>query len=246
MIELLNDKLVFTFPEIHHEVRLEIALMRTFRIPDDGKEYPLPPGFSRFPLRHVDDFAENVPESWLKRGGVILPMYQSEALWLDFDTDWIEGHDVRWPFAVKVAAGKINALTGKPWAEGLEREPQNYASVPEQPWLDGYCVERGLIRQFVAMPLGAGYSAEEQITGKAEFGGLQLQVFPMKREVFERRFPKEEYPDVLYQRADCCVLPPQPMLTGEAMSLAPGGMMRQEIYEDPFDISDWDTEHSSR
>jgi hypothetical protein len=29
--------------------------------------------------------------------------------------------------------------------------------LPEQPWLDGYCVEKGYIRQFVAMPLGEGY-----------------------------------------------------------------------------------------
>ena len=46
MIELLDDELVFTFPEVHDKARLDIALKRTFRIPDDGKEYPLPPGFS--------------------------------------------------------------------------------------------------------------------------------------------------------------------------------------------------------
>jgi hypothetical protein len=42
------------------------------------------------------------------------------------------------------------------------------------------------------MPLGAGYSAEEQLTGEAEYGGLQMLVYPMKAEVFERRFPKRE------------------------------------------------------
>ena len=30
------------------------------------------------------------------------------------------------------------------------------------------------------------------------------------------------------------------------MGLAPGGRMKQEIYNDPFDFSDWDLEHSSR
>ena len=30
------------------------------------------------------------------------------------------------------------------------------------------------------------------------------------------------------------------------MGLAPGGRMKQEIYKDPFDFDDWDTEHSSR
>ena len=61
---------------------------------------------------------------------------------------------------------------------------------PRQPWLDGFCVRKGMIRQFVAMPLGAGYTAEEQITGEAEHGGVQIVVYPMKREAFERRFQK--------------------------------------------------------
>ena len=30
------------------------------------------------------------------------------------------------------------------------------------------------------------------------------------------------------------------------MGLAPGGKMRQEIYDDPHDFEDWDTEHASR
>ena len=30
------------------------------------------------------------------------------------------------------------------------------------------------------------------------------------------------------------------------MGLAPGGRMSQEIYDDPFNLEDWDTEHSSR
>jgi hypothetical protein len=36
---------------------------------------------------------------------------------------------------------------------------------PEQPWLDGFAIEKGVIRQFVAIPLGNGYSVEEQVTG---------------------------------------------------------------------------------
>jgi hypothetical protein len=30
------------------------------------------------------------------------------------------------------------------------------------------------------------------------------------------------------------------------MSLAPGGRMKQEIYDDPFKLKDWDIKHSSR
>jgi hypothetical protein len=40
---------------------LQIEFQRTLRIPDDGKIYPLPAGFGRFPLRHVDDYKETVP-----------------------------------------------------------------------------------------------------------------------------------------------------------------------------------------
>jgi len=31
------------------------------------------------------------------------------------------------------------------------------------------------VRQFVAMPLGAGYTAEERVTGRAEHGGAEAR-----------------------------------------------------------------------
>ena len=189
MIELKHDKLVVSFPDIHAGAVLTVDFQRTLRIPDDGRDYPLPPGLGSFPLRHIDDFAERVPAKWLDRGGLLLPMWQSEALWLNFDSAYIENRDTDYPFAIKVGTGKISAVTGKPWQRGLSRNPQDYLVAPKQPWLDGYCVEKGVIRQFVAMPLGQGYSVEEQLTGEAEFGGLQIEVFPMREEVFEKRFP---------------------------------------------------------
>jgi len=159
MIELRDNELRIRFPNVHDEARMSIHFQRTLRIPDDGKDYPLPAGLGHFPLRHVDDFASKVPERWIEHGGVMLPMYQSEALWINFSGSY--------PFAVKIAAGKIDAVTGKTWSNSLHRHPQDYVAIPEQPWLDGYCVEKGVIRQFVAMPLGSGYSAEEQLTGEA-------------------------------------------------------------------------------
>lgn len=177
MIAMENDRLHFSFTEVHPEARLSISFLRTLRIPDDGKTYSLPPGLGLFPLRHVDDYPKTVPKEWLEHGGVMLPMYQSEAMWLGFDSCYLDGHDTSYPFAVKIAAGKIDAVSGKTWANGIHKTPQDYVVVPEQPWLDGFCVEKGHIRQFVAMPLGAGYSAEEQVMGKAEHGGLQIAVY---------------------------------------------------------------------
>ena len=146
------------------------------RIPDDDRDYPLPPGLGAFPLRHVDDFAKRVPPRWLEHGGVMLPMYQSEALWLNFESSQIHDRWTEYPFAIKVATGKINAVTGDSWSDGLLRNPQDYMVSPGQPWIDGYRVEKGFIRQFVAMPLGSGYSAEEQLTGEAVHGGIQIVV----------------------------------------------------------------------
>jgi hypothetical protein len=225
---------------------MSIDFQRTLRIPDDGKDYPLPPGLGQFPMKHVDDFAEKVPSLWLEHGGVMLPMYQSEALWLNFNSAYLWDRDTSYPFAVKVATGKINAVTGDDWIDGLKRSPQDYMVSTEQPWLDGYCVEKGFIRQFVAMPLGSGYSAEEQITGEADHGGIQIVVYPMKREVFEKRFPKIERK---YEDSDMICESPSlmSMAVGAAdMGLAPGGRMRQEIYKDPFKLSDWDLDHKSR
>ena len=40
----------------------------------------------------------------------------------------------------KIAAGKINAISGKPWKPELDGSERDYIVLPEQPWLDGFCV----------------------------------------------------------------------------------------------------------
>ena len=84
MIELKRDQLIFRFPEVHKDAECRISFQRTLRIPDDNRDYSLPPGLGEFPLNLVDDYGDSVPGAWNTRGGVFLPMYQAEALWLDF------------------------------------------------------------------------------------------------------------------------------------------------------------------
>ena len=180
-------------------------------------------------MEHVDDYADGVPQSWQSHGGVFLPMYQAEAMWISFEASY--------PMAVKVAAGMINALTGDEWKNEISTSPQDYLVVPGQPWLDGFCVGEGMVRQFVAMPLGEGYTAEEQLTNAAEHGGLQFVVYPVKAAVY----------DELRSRAPT----PQPqmyaaMSDSPQMGLAPGGLMRQEVYEDRYGFDAWDTSVRSR
>ena len=236
MITLEDDELVVRFPEVHDHAACRIGFQRTLRIPDDGREYPLPAGLGNFPLRHVDDFAAKLPAALLRRGGVVMPVWQAEAMWIHFaGRSWGYGG---YPFAVKIATGKINAVTGQAWAEPLQREPQDYVVTPRQPWLDGYCVEKEVIRQFVAMPLGQGYTVEEQLTGAAEHGGLQIVAYPMKAEVYER-----------LHRSEMAVVGLASGMVAErscAMGLAPGGRMKQEIYADNHGFDAWDRDHASR
>ena len=229
MIELHDSRLVFRFPEVHEDAVFTVDFQRTLRIPDDNREYPLPPGLENFPLEHVDDYIGRAPQSWQRHGGVFLPMYQAEAMWINFSTPY--------PMAVKVAAGKINALTGEPWKNEITESPQDYLVVPDQPWLDGFCVRKGTIRQFVAMPLGEGYTAEEQLTGAAEHGGLQIVVYPMKAAVYEAQY--QDMPVTLYS-------PSVAYGPITEMGLAPGGLMRQEIYEDEYGFEAWETSVRSR
>ncbi|MBX3229167.1 MAG: hypothetical protein KIT84_18905 [Labilithrix sp.] len=217
---------------------LTVSFLRTLRIPDDGKTYPLPPGLGRFPIRRVDDYASKVPAEWREHGGVFLPMYQREAMWISFAGE-------HWkPRAVKVGLGKVCALTGERWKDGLSSRPQNYLVTPPQPWLDGIAVKKGIIRQFVAMPLGLGYTVEGQVTGDESVGGLQLQVFEPK----PGRFPNEP-PERLW-RAGFGGAPCMPMCAapapGGAMGLAAGGRMKQSIYPDPHGIDAWDPARTSR
>ena len=171
--------------------------------------------------------AEGMPFTWKKRKGIIIPMWQKEALWIKFGC-------IK-PCALKVGCGKINVVTGKKWKNkylsyvdpdsvnidpnvkvlkemfpGFENDvlemileqsgsiqgaceilitmdgdktkkkanknnenndndddskinEQNYLAIPKQPWLDGINAGDGYVRQFVAMPLGKGYTIEAQV-----------------------------------------------------------------------------------
>lgn len=55
MIELRDDTLVVTAPQVHPDARFTVSFQRTLRVPDDGRDYPLPAGLGRFPIEHVED-----------------------------------------------------------------------------------------------------------------------------------------------------------------------------------------------
>jgi hypothetical protein len=190
MLELRQNTLRFAFPEVHEDCYLDITFHRTLRIPDDDKEYPLPPSLGAFPMKHIDDYRTRVPKEWLEHGGIMLPMYQCEAMWISFKPSQGSRRPAPYPFAVKIGTGKVSAVTGEVWQKGLHKK--DYMVAPPQQWIDGYVVEKDIIRQFIAAPQGMGFTAEEQITGEAEHGGVQIEVYPMDPETYEKKFPKRE------------------------------------------------------
>jgi len=219
---------------------LTISFQRTLRIPDDGRSYPLPPGLGAFPLRRIDDYADRVPAEWRRRGGVILPMYQREAMWI-----LLRGQ--HWsPRAVKVGVGKVCALTGRRWSDGLTRHPQDYLVTPPQPWLDGIAAGKGSIRQFVAMPLGAGYTVEGQVTGEERFGGIQLKVFEPRPGLFPDRPDRYELDECAAMPMACGAPAPRRARASGAMGLGAGGRMKQKIYPDPHGLETWDVTRTGR
>lgn len=274
-------KMVFPQKTQYTDCEIEIRFHKTLRIPDDNKQYSLPPSLGHFPLNHVDDFANKLPSDWKEHGGIFLPMFQAEAMWMSFHS--------KWPFAVKIAAGKINAVSGDNWTPELKagfkppalahdmalRDPktqaqfiedyqrlnsqfpqpkevgQDYIIVPSQPWLDGFNVGEGVIRQFVAVPLNSGYTVEEQLTGKAEHGGLQIMVYPMKQEEFVK-IDKPPAPRMMRSMSlnslslgGACASAAS-MECAPAMGMGAGGFMKQEIYEDKYGFDKWDRNLSQK
>ncbi|CCF44765.1 integral membrane protein [Colletotrichum higginsianum] len=178
---------------------LSIQLNRTIRVPDNRDTNSLPPSMGAFPLFKVRDHAHNMPESMASKGGVFFPMYQREAMWINFSAGV--------PFAIKIYVGGVNAVSGFPMTENdttrekrlrmlnSDKQIQDYMVVPEQRWLDGIVSEDGKIRQFVAQPKGSGFSVEFQVTGDEKVGGIQVELIPMKKKLpagFDVRYENKE------------------------------------------------------
>jgi hypothetical protein len=170
---------------------LVIGFHRTLRIPEDGTTHQLPADFGRFHLSNMALYDAKLRKSgnaslidMANKGGVFFPAYQREAMWISFQSRKRE------KYAVRVFVGGVNAISGRLWdAPRPVDAKQDYVVVPPQMWLDGIAVGKGTVGQFVAMPIGSGYSVEKQITGKEDVGGLQLEITPSSANLLFTRYP---------------------------------------------------------
>jgi len=192
--ELRDDKII-----VNHD--LHIAFKRTIRVPDNKTSFDLPPGLGDFPLHKISDHVEKLPNHMTTKGGLFFPMYQSEAMWINF----ICSRSRKTSYYIKIYVGGVNAVSGEPAVrttanrgrQGQSMETkrqdkgtgddadkkkapplQDYLVVPGQRWLDGIVTTGGNVKQFVAMPFGSGYSVEAQVTEQESTGGIQIEITP--------------------------------------------------------------------
>jgi hypothetical protein len=192
---------------------LHISFERTLRIPDDDKVYPLPPSLGAFPVYKIVDFVDTVPEEWREKGGYFIPMFQCEAMWFNFSGSIN---------ALILNVGNMNAITSKDASKTLDGEEQNYIVVPSQPWLDGFNLGDGYIRQFVPMPLGL----DDKIEGQNSFNSIKFVIYSAKPGLIS-----EDEEELNYSKFSNCMI---------MDSSSTEGKMKQEIFPDEYGVESWD------
>ena len=223
---------VVSVPQVHREATTSVRLIRTVRVPDDGKTYPLPPGLGSFPARSVD--TRDQVARWK------IPMLQSEAMWIAFESAKFEGY----PFRVRVLAGALDAISGEEAQFGedglpkdeMPRDPQGFVEVPRQPWLDGFRTAEGVVRQFVAEPLGAGRTVEEQLAGTRGKGGIWIGLQPLDAGVWEG---EKELREQARKMLRSSVMASTNSVESSEMGLAPGGGIVQQILKPQRSEDQW-------
>jgi len=233
MLYLDKDGLCIHFPDVHAEARCHI----NFHLDDHPEPSTLQTLFhnDRVPLFHIDDYAGVLPGAWVKRGGLIAPVRPGQKLRIS-----LAGH---YPFAIKVATGKVNAINGAPWSDFLNFDQQDYLVSSYQYTFSGFRRPDGAIHQFVVSPMGVGATIEEEVTGTAEFGGIQLMAYPLSAAAYQKSRSETRFSINLSPEAEDRI---------KASPLKPLGLAASEpvqeelVLVDDYSPQDWDTRQSRR
>ncbi|KAH8747812.1 hypothetical protein F5882DRAFT_490994, partial [Hyaloscypha sp. PMI_1271] len=161
---------------------IEVGFSRTLRVPEDGILYNPPVLLSPFSVINTEELTVD-RLSLRKKGGLLVPLWQREALALTFSGEPPKYRHMKAPaeFAIRIYAASVNVVSGATSKQSAEDDAQDYVLAPLQNRLDGFLVRAGVVKQFVSMPLGSGYTAEGQITGREVLGGLQVLIAPRFR-----------------------------------------------------------------
>jgi hypothetical protein len=148
MLELKNNTLSFHFRD-PPEARVSVVFNRLSRIPDDA-DLPASSRTRVFPRQACNDYRDKSQPNGAARRRHVAHVAVRAMCCSSFRTRRTAICTLgRLPSKSRLAS---DLRDRKPWSK-LLREG-DYCIVPEQPWLGGYVVENGVIRQFVAAPLG--------------------------------------------------------------------------------------------
>ncbi|KKM91800.1 hypothetical protein LCGC14_1224910 [marine sediment metagenome] len=130
------------------------SIRKTKIVEIDKDAHILPPDYGPFPEYKVADYL--CPEAW-SRDGFFIPVKEGQPLWID-----LRGNN---ECACIISVQRLNPITGKAanLKDGLQKDPeQNYLTLPEQKWIDGY-VNEGKVYQFIITKKGEGLAVNEYL-----------------------------------------------------------------------------------
>jgi len=186
-----------------------VTFRKCARVPEGPTSHPLRPRGPHFPIFDVSSTPDDtdptpslLPDGFSK-GSALIPMYQKEALWMDFN--------VKEPVALKCVCNagtpqEYNVLTGQrdvPLLMKIKKShiwppnaQQNYMILPQQRWLADRNIGEGRMAQFCATRLDDGNAAEAQMSGAAQ-NSIQISAFPLLKDDADVYFtPKLNTPPV--------------------------------------------------
>ena len=155
MIDVLNNIIHCTMPEVHPDASVCLDFQRTFRIPDT-ETYNFPPGMGRHTI-HV-----------LGPSELLVPMYQSEAL-------WINAIATTYPLGIKVTYGKLSSFTivqVQPWIDILDDN-----GIPKQLIPPKLNADHGFVLEILPMKLEAYERNPNDTSGDAWDNEHKLRVY---------------------------------------------------------------------
>ena len=127
--------LTITFPELGRDARLHVTFQRALRTPDPVGRPGAVGGHGALLL------AQGSPDG---DAHATIPMWQSEATWLDFSSPHLH------PFLVMIGVDGVNVVSGSAFTGVPDFDAGDYLEVPTQPSLASYRSLAGDNRQFVA------------------------------------------------------------------------------------------------
>ena len=184
---LFEHSIVTSFPDLHPEANLEIGFQLNLRRDVNDLNDNHLPGFGWLPVAYVGDYYKDVPIE-CSPDDMILPLYQSEAMSIYFNSNFIKEHNNGYPFAIKIDFENFNAINGRKVTNSLNDNPKNYITNLEQSVFESY-IEENNFHQFIAPPLGLITSENSFFQKNINNYSIYIQIVPLKQELFNVNFP---------------------------------------------------------